>query len=310
MSDVHDQVGVAGARRDLWGYGREVPHARWPGGARIAVNFVLNWEEGSEPSFAAGDGENPLGMSEAPVSLPDGVRDLAIESVYEYGSRAGIWRLQRLFDAEEIPVTLFATGVAMTLHPEVAAWVRERGHDVAGHGDRWVRMWGLDEEEERQEIAKAVANIEAATGSRPLGWYSRYAPSERTRSLLVDAGFLYDSDAYNDDLPYITEVDGREHLVVPYSLTYNDGRYTTTYGHPDPGSFLEQCRRGFDYLWEEGAERPRMMSIGFHPRLIGQAARAHALRELIHHMKECGDVWFARRSDIAHHWMDVVRSAG
>lgn len=301
---VASQVGVAGAARDLWGYGRHRPAVAWPGGARVAVSFVLNWEEGSEPSFAAGDGRNAQGLSEAPVTLPEGVRDLAIESVYEYGSRAGVWRLQRLFDATEVPLTLFSTAVALELHPEVAAWVRERGHEAAGHGHRWISVWQLDEAEERAQIRQTVTSIERTTGTRPLGWYSRYTPSPRTRSLLVDEGFLYDSDAYNDDLPYATQVDGRPHLVVPYSLTYNDGRYTTPWGHPDPGSFLDQCRRGFDYLWEEGATHPAMLSIGFHPRLIGQAARAGALRDLIEHMKAAGGVWFARRIDIARWWLD------
>lgn len=309
-ADVHHQSGVAGAARPLHGYGADVPQVRWPGGARIAVSFILNWEEGSEPSYAAGDGENAQGLSETPVTLPAGVRDLAIESVYEYGARAGIWRLQRLFDAEDIPLTLFATAVALELHPEVAAWVRTRGHEPAGHGYRWDRMYLLDPVEERANIRRTVRSITETTGSRPLGWYSRYSPSPMTRSILVDEGFTYDSDAYNDDLPYPTTVDGRDHLVVPYSLTYNDGRYTTAFGHPDPGSFLEQCRRGFDYLWEEGGTAPRMMSIGFHPRLIGQANRASALRDLIHHMKAKGDVWFARRVDIADHWRREVLGSG
>jgi peptidoglycan/xylan/chitin deacetylase (PgdA/CDA1 family) len=300
---VDDQRGVAGAARDLHGYGRSGPVVRWPDGARVAVSFVLNWEEGSEPSYAAGDAENAAGLSEAPATLPAGVRDLAVESVYEYGARAGIWRLQRLFDAEDIPLTLFTTAAALELHPQVAAWVRERGHEPAGHGYRWVKMWQLDLDAERAQIRDSVASIERTTGTRPYGWYSRYTPSERTRSMLVDEGFLYDSDAYNDDLPYFTRVDGRRHLVVPYSLTYNDGRYTTPWGHPDPTSFFDQCRRGFDQLWAEGETHPKMLSIGFHPRLIGQAARTHALAELIAHMRARGGVWFTRRLDIANWWL-------
>lgn len=292
-----------GPDRDLVGYGRSLPAVRWPNGARVAVSFVLNWEEGSETSYWAGDGRNTVGMSETPGRTPDGVRDLGIESVYEYGSRAGVWRLQRLFDEFDIPLTFFTTAWTIQRYDEVNAWMIERDHEPAGHGLRWDRMWEYGRDEEHERIRESVAIIEDRLGQRPLGWYSRYSPSIHTRELLVEEGFVYDSDSYADDLPYFTDVGGRRHLVVPYTLTTNDGRFTTSPGYSDPHSFLDHLVRAFDHLWDEGREVPKMMSIGLHPRIAGQPARAHALRAFIEHAGERGDVWFARRLDIANWWL-------
>lgn len=297
------QRSQAGPARDLVGYGREVPRARWPDGARVAVSFVINYEEGSEVQMGA-DGRNESILGEMALGLEPAYRDLALESVYEYGSRAGIWRLQRLFDGRGIPVTFFAAAVAVERNPEVAAWLRDSAqHEICSHGWRWEEVWKLSREQEREHIAAAIASFEASCGRRPRGWYCRYGPSVHTRELLVEeGGFEYDSDAYNDDLPYFVEVSGRRHLVVPYSFTYNDARFVTGTGYGAPADFLDNLRRGFDLLWEEGASRPRMMSIGLHPRLVGQASRAHALAEFVDHVLARGGAWFATRLDIARWW--------
>jgi len=291
-----------GPARDFVGYGRDVPEARWPGDARVAINLVMNWEEGSELSFWFGDEANPQGLSESSASTGPAVRDLGAESVYEYGSRAGIWRFTRLIDEYRLPTTFFATGVGMLGAPALASWAREGGHEVAGHGLRWDRMWEFDRDEERRQIDLATAAIMEATGERPLGWYSRYSASVHTRELLVDAGYLYDSDAYNDDLPYYTAVGGLPHLVVPYSLTLNDGRFTSAPGYQTPSDFVDHAVRALDELHREGATRPRMMSIGLHARLIGQPARISALREFIEVALD-RQAWFASRIEIARHWL-------
>ena len=291
-----------GPKRDVVGYGRYVPRVTWPEGARVAVSIVLNWEEGSEYSKVAGDGRNE-GLAEIPYLMEPEYRDLAAESVYDYGARAGVWRIQRLVDSFKIPITFFGAAVAFERNPEVGAWLREAGHEPCSHGWRWEEVWTLSREEEKAHMDAAVASIEKTCGERPLGWYCRYGPSIHTRELLVEeGGFVYDSDAYNDDLPYYTEVNGKRHLIVPYSFTYNDGRYVLAQGFSDPSSFFDQCRRGFDYLWEEGATHPRMMSIGLHSRWAGQAGRTSGLRDFIEHALDKGDVWFTRRIDIANWW--------
>jgi len=298
LVDRRDQ----GPPRDFVGYGRHAPVARWPNGARVAVSLVVNYEEGSERSFAAGDARNE-GLAELPRLIDPGYRDLAAESVYEYGSRAGIHRLLRLFDRFAVQCTFFASAVALERNREVADWLRESGHEPCGHGWRWEEEWLLGREEERRHITAAVASILATCGERPVGWYSRYMPSIHTRELLVeDGGFLYDSNAYNDDLPYYTWVSGRPHLVLPYTFTYNDARFFHgTYASPT--DFLDYIRRAFDYLWEEGETHPRMLSIGLHPRWSGQAGRASALRDFLDYAQSRGAVWFARRVDIARWWL-------
>jgi len=288
----------AGPSRDFRGYGSSVPSVEWPGGAKVAVNLVVNYEEGSEYSFDE-DGENDNHV-EVTYNFPRDKRDLAQESMYEYGSRAGIWRLLRIFDELQVPCTFYACARAFELNPEVARAGRARGDDLLAHGLRWNEVWRYSRDEERRAIDEAVASLERTWGAHPDGWYCRYGPSVHTRELVVEeGGFLYDSDAYNDDLPYWTTVHGRAHLVIPYSLTYNDMQGTKA-----PSAFLDFATRGLDELWHEGAAgQPKMMSVGLHPRLMGQAGRANALREFIEYAQGKGDVWFARRVEIARHWM-------
>jgi peptidoglycan/xylan/chitin deacetylase (PgdA/CDA1 family) len=292
---------VSGPARDLVGYGRTPPQVHWPGGARLALSLVVNYEEGSERTLPD-DGQNE-GLGEVVRAVGAGHRDLATESVYEYGSRAGVHRVLRVLQSYDARCTFFAAAVALERNPEVAAWVREAGHEACSHGWRWSEEWLLSREEERERIDLAVASIARTCGERPVGWYSRWMPSVHTRELLVEeGGFLYDSNAYNDDLPYYVDVGGRPHLVVPYTLTYNDMRFVNG-GVGGPADFLDYCRRAVDFLREEGQDAPRMLSIGLHPRFIGQAGRASALRDLLEHVRVAGDVWIATRREIAEWWL-------
>jgi peptidoglycan/xylan/chitin deacetylase (PgdA/CDA1 family) len=257
----------------------------------------VNVEEGSEKTFAMGDGTND-GYHEFP-DVVEGQRDLAVESYYEYGSRAGIWRLFRVFDAAGIPVTHFTAAVALERNPEVAAKLARRGDEAAGHGYRWSNHFEMNRDEEREAIRRAVISIERTTGSRPVGWYCREM-SVSTRELVVEeGGFLYDSDCYNDDLPYWSRVLGRPHLIVPYGLVVNDARYVTGNGFASPEHFYEMAKAHLDRLRNDGDDVSRMMSIGLHPRITGNPARADALARFIEYAQSLGDVWFARRSDIA-----------
>ena len=296
---------AAGPPRDLIGYGRDVPRVEWPGGARVAVSLVLNYEEGSERSFELGDGRNE-GLGELNRAVEPGHRDLATESVYEYGSRAGVYRLMRLFDEYRVNTTWYAAAVAIERNPEVGQWIQETGRvEVCSHGWRWSEHWLMSREEEAERIRWAIASFEQTCGQRPVGWYCRYGPSVNTRELLVEeGGFLYDSDAYNDDLPYFTEVRGKRHLVIPYSFVYNDGRYVLPQGFGGPSDFFDLCRRGLDELRLEGHRgHPKMMSIGLHPRWVGQAGRTSALREFIEYALGKGDVLFATRRQVADWWL-------
>lgn len=295
-------VEVPGPKREFVGYGREVPKVRWPNGARVAVNIALNYEEGSEYCHPNGDGRND-GLTEMIYAIEPHHRDLCAESVFEYGTRAGVWRIERLLSDLKIPITVYACAVALEHNREVAAWIREAGHEPCSHGWRWEEVWQLTREEEADHIRRAIASIEETCGTRPSGWYCRYGPSVNTRELLVEeGGFVYNSDAYNDDLPYYVEVKGKRHLVIPYSMTYNDAKFGILPGYGSPSDFVDNLTRGFDQLWEEGETHPRMMSIGLHPRLVGQASRIHALREVLEHAMKKGQVWFARRIDIAEWW--------
>jgi len=296
---------VPGPRRDYPGYGRHVPKVRWPEEANLVVNLVVNHEEGSEYSVPAGDRRNE-GLAEIPYIMEDKYRDLSAESVYEYGSRAGIWRLLRMFDEYNVKVTFFTAAMALQRNPEVGQWVKESGHEPCSHGWRWIEQWRLTRDEEREHIRAAVETIEKYCGSRPQGWYCRYGPSVNTRELLVEeGGFVYDADAYNDDLPYYTHVGDTQHLVVPYTLTYNDGRFVLPQGYGNPGDFFDQARRGIDELRLEGQRGyPKMLSVGLHPRWIGQAGRTSALRQLIEYVQEKDDVIFMRRIDIANWWLE------
>jgi peptidoglycan/xylan/chitin deacetylase (PgdA/CDA1 family) len=288
---------VEGPPRELVGYGEHPPTVRWENDAKVAVQIVVNYEEGSEKTFAMGDGENDI-LYELPFKLDD-QRDLAVESMYEYGTRAGIWRLFRVFDAAGIPVTFFAAAVALERNPTVAQKLARRGDEPAGHGYRWSNHFEMTRDEEREAIKRAVVSIEQTTGVRPLGWYCREM-SVNTRELVVEhGGFVYDSDSYNDDLPYWTVILGRAHLVVPYGLVVNDARYVVPQGFGSPEHFFEMAKAHLDRLRNDGDEVPRMMSIGLHPRISGNPARSDALARFIEYGQSLGDVWFARRIDIA-----------
>ena len=301
-----DQFGEVARPRDLIGYGRRPPRVVWPDDAKVAVNLVINYEEGSEHYERLGDHKTD-GLAELNWSLPKEYRDFAMEAVYEYGSRAGIWRLLNMFDEYGIKMTFFATGMALERNPEVGAAIGELAHEPCSHGYRWSEPWTWTREQEDEQIRMAIDAIRATTGSRPVGWYWRYSSTPWTRDLLVEeGGFLYDSETYNDDLPYFTEVLGKEHLVVPYSQTYNDVRYVLSEGNfASPSDFYDYLRRGLDELHREGERGyPKMMSVGLHSRWAGQAGRANALREFIEYALDKGDVWFARRDAIAQHWID------
>jgi peptidoglycan/xylan/chitin deacetylase (PgdA/CDA1 family) len=296
---------VPGPRRDFVGYGRRIPRVVWPEDANLALNVIVNYEEGSEYSIPAGDGRNER-LAEIPYVMPAEHRDLNAESVYEFGARSGIMRLLRLFDEYGVKCTFFAAAVAVERNPEVGEWIREAGHDVAGHGWRWIDQWTLGRDEERRHIEAAVESLERTCGERPAGWFSRYSASVNTRELLVEeGGFLYDSDSFADDLPYVVEVGEKQHLIVPYTLLYNDGRFVLPQGFGSPTDFVDTCKRGLNELLREGRSGyPKMMSIGLHPRWAGQAARTSALRELLEFALQEGDVWLARRRDIAQWWLD------
>jgi peptidoglycan/xylan/chitin deacetylase (PgdA/CDA1 family) len=292
--------------RDFVGYGPLPPRVRWPNDARVAVSLVVNYEEGSEISLAAGDGRNEfVGEFGIPINVQQGnVRDYCTESIFEYGSRAGIWRLARTFDEFDVPCTFFACAIALELNPAVGEYISKAGHEVCGHGWRWQAPCTLSEAEEAEQMRWTIESIRETCGDRPRGWFSRCNQSPQTRRLVVaEGGFLYDSDAYNDDLPYFVEIDGTRHLVIPYTFVYNDMRYVFS-GFADPMSFFTYCRMGLDLLLHEGASYPKMMSIGLHPRWAGNAARAAALRNFIEYGLETGQVWFARREDIARWWID------
>ena len=290
--------------RDLVGYGRTPPDPKWPGGARIAVQFVMNYEEGSEYSIPDGDGFSEGQLGEAVSTVPQGQRDLAMESVYEFGSRVGFWRLYRLFAERDLPATVFGCALALERNPEAAAAMVEARYDICCHGWRWWKHWLLSEEEERASICTAVASIEKTTGRRPLGWYCRYGPSVNTRRLIVEeGGFLYDCDAYNDELPYWVTVDGKPHLVIPYTNEVNDSKFTNPAGFSSGEDFLTYLRDTFDMLYREGETQPKMMSIGLHMRIAGRPGRAASLARFLDYVQEHDKVWICRREDIARHWL-------
>ena len=293
--------------RDLVGYGPTPPHAHWPNNARIAVNFVVNYEEGSENSILEGDGRVETGLAEVTGGrMASGIRDLGMESLYEYGSRAGIWRLFRIFEERDLPLTVFGCAVAMERNPQVAEAIVEADYDVCGHGWRWVEHYLLEEDEEREHIARAVETIKRLTGHPPRGWYCRYAPSVNTRRLLVEhGGFLYDSDSYADDLPYWTTVMGKSHLVVPYSLDANDLKFQPTGNFSSADSFYTYLKDAFDFLYLEGEKAPKMMNVGLHARMMGRPARAAGLARFLDYVQKYNDVWVCRRLDIAEHWAAV-----
>ncbi|MBN1008064.1 allantoinase PuuE [Amphritea sp. ZJ14W] len=289
--------------RDLIGYGSHPPHPRWPGEARIAISFVLNYEEGGEHCILHGDSESEAFLSEMPGAQPlPGVRHMSMESCYEYGSRAGVWRLLKLFSKYEIPLTIFAVAMAIERHPEVAKAMVEAGHEICSHGYRWIDYQYFDESEERDHLLRAIDIITQVTGERPQGWYTgRNSPNTR-KLVMEEGGFMYDSDAYDDDLPYWVNNQGKGHLVIPYTLDTNDMRFATQQGFNSGEQFYQYLKDSFDTLYAEGADAPKMLSIGLHCRLIGRPARIAALERFIQYAQSHEQVWFSRRIDIAKHW--------
>lgn len=309
--DTAQHVGMAMTPpRDLIGYADTPPHPHWPGGARLALNFVLNYEEGSEPSVQDGEGFSERAITESPGPDPDMKgRDLAAEGQFAYGSRVGFWRIQRLFAERGLPMTVFGCALALERNPRAAAAIVQAGHDLCCHGWRWIKHYALDEATEREHIRMAIESLKQTLGSRPLGWYCRYGPSVNTRRLIVEeGGFLYDSDAYDDELPYWVTVQGKPHLVVPYSLTNNDTRFAA--GQIGTGAeFFAFLKDAFDMLMREGATQPKMMSVGMHQRLLGHPARAAGLERFLDYVAAQEGVWVTRRLEIAQHWMKVHPAA-
>jgi putative urate catabolism protein len=298
--------------RDLKGYGRDPPHARWPGRARIALQFVLNFEEGAENCVLDGDPKSEVFLSEIIGAQGYPMRHMSMESLYEYGARAGLWRVLRAFERHGLPLTIFAVAAAIRRHPDAAAAFRELGHEIACHGLRWISYQEIDPEIERAHMAEAIAILRAVFGAAPLGWYTgRDSPA--TRRLLVEhGGFVYDSDSYADDLPYWTRVGVGAgtvvpHLVVPYALDTNDMRFATAQGFNSGTQFFDYLRAAFDTLYREGdpngLDRPKMLSVGLHCRLAGRPGRVEALERFLDHVLRHEHVWIARRIEIARHWI-------
>ncbi len=295
--------------RDLIGYGRQPPHADWPAGARIAVQFVLNYEEGGESNILHGDSESERFLSEIIGAPGYAARHMSMESIYEYGSRVGVWRLLNEFEQRGLPLTIFGVAMALQRHPELAETFVDLGHEIACHGLRWIHYQDIDESTERDHMLTALETIQQLTGVMPLGWYTG-RDSPNTRRLVVENGnLLYDSDYYGDDLPFWTEVktsDGetKPHLVVPYTLDTNDMRFATPQGFNSGEQFFQYLRDSFDVLYAEGESTPKMLSIGLHCRLAGRPGRFAALQRFLDHIQGHDRVWICRRIDIARHWID------
>jgi allantoinase len=289
--------------RDLVGYGENPPDPEWLGDSRLALQFVLYYEEGAEASVLHGDPESESLNSDLPGATPwPGMRHWVMESHYEYGSRVGVWHLLDEFATRRLPLTVFAVGMALERHPAVAHRMATDGHEVAAHGWRWIDYRDLPPEVEREHITRTLDTIERLTGTRPVGWYTGRI-SENTRRLAAETpGILYDSDAYNDDLPYWVEVEGKPHLVVPYAFDTNDMRFASAPGFNSSSDYFCYLRDTFDYLYERGGRHPRMMSVGLHCRLAGRPGRMQALKRFLDHVQQRPKVWICRRVDIANHW--------
>ncbi|MET1077292.1 MAG: allantoinase PuuE [Pseudomonas sp.] len=291
--------------RDLIGYGNTPLHPHWPGQARLAISFVLNYEEGGERNTLHGDPESESFLSEmvSAQPLPD-ARNMSMESLYEYGSRAGVWRVLKLFQKFQIPLTVFAVAMAAQRHPQLIKAMVAAGHEICSHGYRWIDYQYMDPAEEREHMLEAIRILTELTGERPLGWYTgRTSPNTR-RLVMEEGGFLYDSDTYDDDLPYWEPRNptGKPHLVIPYTLDTNDMRFSQAQGFNTGDDFYHYLKDAFDVLYEEGLDAPKMLSIGLHCRLIGRPARLAALQRFIQYAQGHDQVWFARRVDIARHW--------
>lgn len=292
--------------RDVIGYGANPPDPRWPDGARLALQIVLNYEEGAENSVLHGDAASEAFLSEIiGAEAYSGVRHKSMESLYEYGSRAGLWRLLRILRERDIRVTVFGVAMALQRNPEAVRAMLEDGHEIASHGWRWINYQFVDEEIEREHIKLAVDTITGLAGNPPLGWYTG-RDSPNTRRLVVEhGGFLYDADSYADDLPYWEVVNGKPHLVVPYTLDANDMRFATNQGFNTGEQFFTYLRDAFDVLYREGETAPKMMSVGLHCRIIGKPGRAAALERFLDYVQQHDGVWICRRVEIARHWYDT-----
>ncbi|AYO97070.1 MULTISPECIES: allantoinase PuuE [Xanthomonas] len=291
------------AARDLLGYGATPPAAQWPGGARIAVQFVINYEEGAENCVLNGDAGSEAFLSEmVGAHAHPGARAMAMESLYEYGSRAGFWRLHRLFTARNVPVTVFGVAQALASNPDAVAAMQAAQWEIASHGLRWIDYQHVDEATERAHIAQAIAVHTRVTGSRPLGWYQGRTSPNTARLIAEEGGFVYDADSYADDVPYYDHRHGRAQLIVPYTLDANDMKFVAYNGFADGEPFFRYLRDSFEQLRSEGG---RMLSIGLHGRIVGKPARAAALARFVDHVLASGDAWIARRIDIARHWLQV-----
>jgi allantoinase len=294
--------------RDLIGYGQNPPHAAWPNGARIALQFVLNYEEGSESNVLHGDAGSEQFLSEIVGAQSYPARHMSMESIYEYGSRAGVWRVLAEFEKRGLPLTIFAVAMALQRHPELAKTFVAQGHEIACHGLRWLHYQDVDEVTEREHMQQAVNIIEQITGEKPLGWYTG-RDSPNTRRLVVDQEqFLYDSDYYGDDLPFWMPVENsagesKSHLVVPYTLDTNDMRFASPQGFNSGEQFYQYLCDSFDVLYAEGETAPKMLSIGLHCRIIGRPGRFAALQRFLDYVQSHEQVWICRRIDIANHWI-------
>jgi putative urate catabolism protein len=285
------------------GYGARPPDPRWPDDARLALQIVLNYEEGGENCVLNGDPASETFLSEIiNAEARQGVRHMSMESLYEYGSRVGVWRLKKLFDRYKIPVTVFAVGLAVERYPDPVRALFAAGHEICSHGYRWIDYQYVDKDTEREHMQKAIRIIEETIGERPLGWYTgRTSPN--TRALVVEeGGFLYDADDYSDELPFWNRQHGKPQLVIPYTLDVNDMRFATPQGFNSGTQFLQYLKDSFDVLYAEGADSPRMLSVGLHCRISGRPGRFAALEAFLRYARSHDDVWFCRRIDIARHW--------
>jgi|TARA_B110000495_G_C22904478_1_gene527897 allantoinase len=292
-------------KRNFIGYGNNPPNPKWPNNSRIAVNFIINVEEGSEYSPLYGNENSETGLSEVPGGRhKKNKRDLGIESIYEYGPRSGFWRIVNIFDNYKIPVTYFTCAEALLHNNKITEYIKNSNNDICGHGYRWTEHYKMTKKIEEKNISKAYDLIYRLTNKKISGWYCRYAPSQNTRELLIKHGqFIYDSDAYNDDLPYWVKLKNKKHLVIPYALDTNDVQFKLAAGFGTAKQFTDYICDTFNFLYREGKDYPKMLSIGLHPRLIGRPGRALALEKIIKHIKSFKKVWICKREEIAHHWI-------
>ena len=290
--------------RNLIGYGAKSKKIKWPNNARIAVQIVLNYEEGAENSILHGDKYSETFLSEIIGAKPIKGRNINMESIYEYGSRSGFWRLHKIFQEKRIPITIFGVGMALERNPEICKAIKESDYEVASHGWRWIDYQDIGKSKERRHMKLAIKTIKKIFGKRPLGWYTgRCSPN--TRDLVFeDGGFLYDSDSYSDDLPYWEIRKNKKQLIIPYTLDNNDMRFATNQGFNTGEHFFNYLKDSFDALYEEGKTNPKMMSVGLHCRLIGRPGRIQSLKKFLDYVKKHQDVWICKRIDIAKHWIE------